>query len=772
MNKLKTILFYLAIAALFTPFLIDTHTYFPFIIAKATAFRLIVGVMLVIWALWLVRSRTSKGSSTSFVPLTPLVKAVLIFGVILFISALLGVDFYYSLFSGNERMEGVFGIWYFIIFFLIIATTFDYLKIEKILKIQIGIGILYSIIAILAYSGIGTITAQMTGNRLAGYTGNPSFFATYLLFNAFLALYFYFRQYTFDGERSRIINWWLIVFLGQSFLLFATLTRGAMMGYLISIVFIALGIIFLSKEKVLLPFKKISIIFLIGILVLSVFTFSAKNTDFVKNNKILGRFSSISLTDPTALSRLFSAGTAWKSFLQKPLFGWGPENYEAAYITNFNPEVLKYLPEDFYFDRAHNKPMGVLATNGIFGFLSYLSIFGIAFYFLNKLRRKKEWFLPSLALGGGLIGYFIQNIFIFDFHESYLMFFLLLAFISSLYISDSRLCGNDDKVVILHGNDNFTDAKREKNDYSLKMGKGLLVIVVVCLVIFSTTQWVVKPYLVSKGIFNVGSLVKQGESEKAYKELKKIINDPAFLKDDIIIGMKKMYSLYSFKITEEDRKKMIELLVPQAQEAAEKRPWRFSLVSAKADLETIFSQWDENGLKDAEKSTEEMLSRFPYFPQSHLFASKFYLINQEIEKSIIEAEKVIAIDPSISTSYYILAFAYDGLGNTEKRDENLIKAAELNFPFKDKTQILNVINLCVKDKKYETIAKLYLQAMQIDPQDVSLYTGLAATYGKMHNKEGAIYYAQKAAELNPDFKQASEDFIKLIENEQWDMIAD
>jgi tetratricopeptide (TPR) repeat protein/O-antigen ligase len=758
MNKLKTILFYLIIAALFTPFLVDTATYFPFIIAKVTAFRLIVEAILVVWVFWLFKSRTSK---ENFISLTPLVKTILIFGVILFISALLGVDFSFSLFSGNERMEGVFGIWHFIIFFLALATTFDYLKIEKILKIQIGVGILYSVVAILAYFGIGKITAQMTGNRLAGYSGNPSFFATYLIFNAFLALYFYFRQYIFD---KKLFNWWLLVFLGQSLLIFGTLTRGVMIGYLISIVLIAFGIIFLKtsfKEKsdLFIPFKKISIVFLISILVFSVFTFAAKNTDLVKNNLILSRFSSISLTDPTALSRLFSAGTAWKSFLQKPLFGWGPENYEAAYTTNFNPEVLKYLPEDFYFDRVHNKPMEVLATNGIFGFL---------FYFLNCLRKNKEWFLPSLVLAGCLIGYFIQNIFIFDFHESYLMFFLLLAFISSLYHYSQEPILN--RHSGLSDQESFMD--KDSKDYTSKMGRGLLIITIICLVIFSMTRYVIKPYLVSKGIFNVGYFVKQGESEKAYKELKKIINDPAFLEDDIILGMKKMYSLYSFKISEEYKEKIINELVFKAKEASEKRPWLFNLISAKADLETIFSQWDENGLKYAEKSTEEMLSRFPYFPQSHLFASKFYLLNEEIEKAIEEAEKVISVNPQISTSYYILAFAYDGLGDIEQRDENLIKAAELGFPFKDKAQILNVINLCVKDKKYETIANLYLQAMQIDPQEISLYTGLAATYGKMHNKEGAIYYAKKAAELNPDFKQASEDFIKIIENEEWDKISD
>ena len=762
MNKLKTILFYLIIAALFTPFLVDTTSYFPFIIAKATAFRLIVEAMLVIWVLWLVRNKTSKGSSASLVPLTPLVKAILIFGVIIFISALFGVDFYYSLFSGNERMEGVFGIWHFIAFFLIITTTFKYLEIEKILKIQIGIGMLYSIVAFLAYSGVGKITAQLTGGRLAGYTGNPSFFAVYLLFNAFLALYFYFRQYIFD---KKLFNWWLLVFLGQSFLIFATLTRGSMIGYLISIILIALGIVFLKsdfqkKSDILAPLKKISIVFLIGILVVSVFTFTGKNTSFVKNNKILSRFSSISLTHPTALSRLFSAGTAWKSFLQKPLLGWGSENYEAAYVTNFNPEVLKYLPEDFYFDRAHNKPMEVLATNGIFGFLSYFSIFGIALYLLNRLRKKKEWFLPSLALVGGLIGYFIQNVFIFDFHESYLMFFLLLAFLSSLYHHDEKY------------NDNGPLINDDPKDYVLKMGKGLLVVSVICMVVFSTTQWVIRPYSVSKGIFNVGYLVKQEENEKAYKELKKIINNPAFLKDDVIMGMKKMYSIYSSKINEEDRKKMIDVLVVQAKEAVGKRPWRFSLVMAKADLDVIYSQWDKEWLIEAEKSTELMLSQFPYFPQSHLFASKSYLLNGEVEEAIIEAEKVIELNPNLPTSYYILGIAYNELDDFEKRDENLIKAAELNFPFKDKNQILSIINLLAKEKKYDAIKNLYIQAIQIDSKDVSLYTGLAATYGKMHNKEGAIYYAKKVLEMNPETKQAVEEFIQLVENEQWELISD
>jgi O-antigen ligase len=761
--NLKTILFYLTIVALLTPFFVDIQSYFPFIIGKATAFRIIVGLMLLIWSLWMFGSRHSE--KKFIFSANSLIKAVILFGVIVFISALFGVNFYYSFFSGNERMEGVLGIWYFISFFLIIATVFDYLEIEKILKAQIFISLFYSFLSLLFFLGIAQVFVKVTSNRLIGYTGNPSFFAVYLLFNAFLALYVYFRQYNFD---KKLFNWWLIPFFIQSLLLFATLTRGSMMGYLVSIILIALAIIFLSKDKIILPLKKIAIVFLISITALSIFTFAGKNTDFVKNNQILSRFSSISLTDPTAKSRIFSAGTAWKSFLQKPLFGWGQENYEAAYTTNFNPEVLKHLPEDFYFDRAHNKPMEVLATNGIFGFLSYLSIFGIAFYFLNKLRKKQEWFLPSLALGGCLIGYFVQNIFIFDFHESYLMFFLVLGFIASLSSVAFSPSSKDSLAMVNEDNHD----KKAQLDYASKMGKTLIIIMVFCLVLFSTVKWVIEPYLVSKKIIKIGSFMRQEQGEEAFRELRKAINNPAFLKDDIIIGVKKLYTSYSSKIEKEDKKNIIEILVLEAEEAVQKKPWRFGLMTIKGDLETMYSQWDKTYIDKAKETTETIISRFPYFPQGHLFASKFYLLNGEIEKSIEAAQKVIEIDPKISTTYYLLSTAYNELDDAENRNENLIKAAKLNYPFNDKDQILFIINLLVKEKDYSTIEKLYLRAIQIDSHDLSLYTSLAATYAKIQNKDKAIEYAKKAVELNPAAQEAAEEFIQLVEDEQWEMVGD
>ena len=758
MNKQKIILFYLIIAALFTPFLINIYTYFPFIISKATAFRLIVELMLVVWAFWLIKKKESR------LYLSPLAKAVLIFGVIMLISALFGADFYYSFFSGNERMEGLLGLSHFFLFFLIIATTFNYLEIERILKIQIGVGVLYSFVAILAYSGIGKITSQLTSGRLAGYTGNPSYFAVYLLFNAFLALYFYFRQYVFD---KKLFNWWLIVFLGQSFLIFATLTRGSMMGYLISVVLIFLGIVFSkigSEEKIdfLIPMKKIAIVSLVSILVLSVFTFSAKNIEFVKNNRILSRFTSISLTDPTAISRIASANTAFQSWKEKPLFGWGIENYEAAYSKHFDKRVLEFLPGDFYFDRAHNKPMEVLATTGIFGFLSYLSIFGIALYFLNRLRKKKEWFLPSLALAGGLTGYFIQNIFIFDFHESYLMFFLSLAFISSI-ISENFSASVLEKSI----NNNFP------KDYALKMGKALFVIVISCAVIFSTSQWIIKPYIVSKNIQTTALLIKKGEGNTAYNLLRKTLLLNTFFQEDIIMPVKRFLKANVNNIESAEKEKIVNLLLEESYKITEKHPLRYRLLLVQADLEMMSEGWDKQALAKAEMTAKKVIELAPNFPNSHLLMSKILFLGNRAEQAMEASEKVIALNPNLPEPHFILALGYKELGNKEKQLEELTKAIKLGIRFTDKESVLGAVNIFLEKKRYDIMEILYKQAIQLDPQDATLYASLATTYAKLHNKEKAIEYAKKAVEIDSQgYTQASQSFIQWVENEQWELIAD
>ncbi len=86
-KKIKSTIFFLTIAALFTPFLINKATYFPFIITKATVFRVLIETMFVLWVFWLLVYNKER------LKISPLFKAVLIYGLIIFVSALFGINF-------------------------------------------------------------------------------------------------------------------------------------------------------------------------------------------------------------------------------------------------------------------------------------------------------------------------------------------------------------------------------------------------------------------------------------------------------------------------------------------------------------------------------------------------------------------------------------------------------------------------------------------------------------------------------------------------------
>ena len=746
----KKILFYLTIACLLTPFFVDARTYFPFIIGKATVFRFLVEIMLVVWAFWLIKDKKI------FPKLTLLTKAVLIYALVIFLAAIFGVNFSWSFFSGNERMEGVFGIWHFILFFLILIAVFDRKEIENILKIQVGIGAVYSLMALSGYWRIITMIANFTANRLVGYTGNPSYFATYLIFNALLALYFYFEEFEIT---KKLFNFWLPISIFQGILVFVTGTRGGMAGLGIGCLYLIFSLLFSKRDQKYQIFKKLSAGGLILGVLFVILAFSFKNATLVQKNFALERLTSVSLKDPTAASRILSAGIAWKSFLQKPFFGWGPENYEAAYIKNFDPKIIKYLPGDFYFDRAHNKPMEVLATTGIFGFISYIGIFVFSFLILNKCKKKKGNLLGVITLESLIIAYFVQNIFLFDFHESYLMFVLILAFIHSF------------------GEENFVEEKtkqitNKKIEFSRELLSYLIIFGITGSVIISLVFGVIKPFLTSRDIFFTNYYSRRSKTDEALKSLKSAIRSPSFLSEDITMGFKKGYAENSYFLDDAGKKSLVETAVSFGEKIIDKNYVQYQVLMAMADLELSMSQWEPLRMDKALKITERVLKTTPYFPNTHLLAAKTYFLNGQEDRGMEEAKKALELNPQLATGYYILYLGYKNQGDTKLSEENLLKSAQLRFPFGETQTIRSAAQLAITTKDYQTLEYLYQLGIQFEPKEYTWYVSLAATYGKLHNKDKAIEYAQKAAELNPDLKQASEDFIQLIKNEEWDKIPD
>ena len=90
---------------------------------------------------------------------------------------------------------------------------------------------------------------------------------------------------------------------------------------------------------------------------------------------------------------------------------------------------------DIWYDRAHNIVYDTLVSGGIVGFLAYLGIFASALYILWRNFAGKNISIWTAAIFSAiLVAYFVQNLTVFDMVNSYMMIFLVLGFIASIYL--------------------------------------------------------------------------------------------------------------------------------------------------------------------------------------------------------------------------------------------------------------------------------------------------------------------------------------------------
>ena len=166
-----------------------------------------------------------------------------------------------------------------------------------------------------------------------------------------------------------------------------------------------------------------------------------------------GRVFDIAFSGATVQTRLWTWGSAWQGFLERPLLGWGPENFTLVFDKYFNPH--HYVPgqsSETWFDRAHNVFFDYLSETGFLGLLAYLGMFGVFYWeFFRKsapvierdiskeLRVQKNDFIPgqTVVLRGLLlampVGYLVQGLALFDVLPIYINLFLFLAFSAWFY---------------------------------------------------------------------------------------------------------------------------------------------------------------------------------------------------------------------------------------------------------------------------------------------------------------------------------------------------
>lgn len=428
-------------AALFSVAIVTVSTLFPYIVGKYVFFRLTVELALIAFLVGLLKQGTEPLARLKTLFRNPLVIAVSVFTAVFLLASFFGINPAASFWSNFERGEGGFQILHLYVFFLLLGTFFtgveDWKKFFRYATLAALLVILYGVGAILKIPGFITDPNHsrlgMFCLRFQGSLGNAAYVGTYMLFAMFYGAYL-----ALQANKKNLRLFWF----GSTALFFIALflsqTRGAFVG-LVAAVLAGLAYLFFRFREG--KFKLICAALFVGIIVLGALGVRYREhidlMPFCKGEENASRLLDISLKASTYQQRLVLWRQSILAFQERPLLGWGPENYGIAIERHYDPSMK------VWFDRAHNIFFDYLVTTGILGLLSFIGIF-VAYYreFFKSVGRMRPQSGKSDKNGRSVfrkrleetlmlmvpIAYLVQGLVLFDVLPIYLNLFLFLAF--------------------------------------------------------------------------------------------------------------------------------------------------------------------------------------------------------------------------------------------------------------------------------------------------------------------------------------------------------
>ncbi len=457
---LKISKFFLYISVLCVLVVLNS-TFFPFIGGKGYFFRIAIESAFVFFLLWWGFEAAAGEVSARFKKLLkqPLFLAVSLFFVLFMLATVFAFDSHAAFWSNYERGEGGLQMLHYYGLFFLAVLLFDEKKDWQRMfwvSLAAAVGmILYGMGA--AVFNVDPVTGALSNTfgfigpyadagklvkptflgrlfmseRFQGSLGNPAYVAPYLMFSLFYLPWLWVSE----NKRTLLKNisyGILTTFLAIFF--FASQTRGAFVG-LVAALFAFLLVLVIENRV----WRKWLIFLMFAIAVLLGTLMYYRHSDFVKKLPAV-RLLDIGLSDKTFETRLWTWNSAWQGFKEKPILGWGPENFSAVFDKYFDPR--HFVPgqqSETWFDYAHSIIFDYLSETGILGLLSYLAIFGIFF---------REWFRKKFDSGGGTVlkalmvampvGYLVQGLALFNVLPIYINVFLFLAFACNQFYQEKK----------------------------------------------------------------------------------------------------------------------------------------------------------------------------------------------------------------------------------------------------------------------------------------------------------------------------------------------
>jgi len=719
-------------ASLFMPLIVNGSFIFPYIFPKQAFFQIVVEIVFALYLFLAFKDPTYRPRSSW------LFRALSAYFVIMILSSVFGVNTYHSLWSNYERMAGVISLVHYLAFLFIAVNIF---KSRQDWYLFFDVAIFASVVE--AFYGLGQfvgIFVSSGGVRIDGTIGNASFLAGYMLLNALLAFWLAIEK---NSAGWRWFYGGVIVL--NLFIMYQTETRGAIVGFLAGLLALLLFYIFArSKDLAQLPFqwarnlRKYAIGILVFGFVAAGLIWLARDSAFVASSNTLSRVTHISLTEVTAQTRLLAWKMSLEGFKERPIFGWGPENYYVLFNKYYDPRLY---PVESWFDRSHNAFLDVLVNTGLAGFAAYSAIGFLALWYLwSAWRKEKIKYHTAVIFTVILIAYAIQNIFVFDTQVTLLMFYSILSF--AVFLSF---------------------AERPVEPAGAVKPNTFFIFSVVLLTVFLMYFSNIKPGAVSLTGINALQYLQANKADESLADFRNAFDTGTFGLPEVAMRTQDIaMSLMANTNSPADIKnKFVELAIEGMNRSLEMEPLntRFMIILASVYLQAAAP--NNSYLAQADNLLKKALELSPTRQELYFYIGQVRMYQGRTEEALASFKRAVDLNDKVGISHWNYGIIAIGVGQKDLGENEIKIAVSIDHPFK-LADIKQLINAYTRTNDWPKIISLYQEWIKQTPNDAAAYAGLASVYAQTGEKQKAKDMALQAAVADSSYKDQAEQFVKEL----------
>jgi len=814
---------------LFLPLVVHTGFYFPYIFLKSILFRAAVQVMALAYIVLAVRNPEYRPRFHR------ISWAVLAYFAALLISSLPGISIspWSSWWGDFERMDGVITQFHLLAYFIILSQA---LRRERdwllLFATSLFCGILMGLSGLARDLRLEMFYPIARDNRTQGAAGNANFIAAHMLLNLFIAFWLGSRRDRAEVY-ALIAGWWLRllaaldvflliwsivadaqgrpnvigalisqpaalliavslhaiilgwfvartvrpaghVALGLScvfflYSIYRSQTRGALVGLAGSLVLFSIFYLWSGAPR---KTRLAAAILMLAIIATGVLLVLNRDSAWIRNYETLHRLATVSPRDSATEVRLLAWKAGAAAIFDRPILGWGPENYKIALDRHFPPALFRDAQAEQWADRAHNLALDVSVATGILGLALHALFYALILLFLLRRWLKSRNDDDGLLLGACILAYLFQSLFTFDTVNTNGILFLLLAYICYLHTSTSGI---------------KPQAKMKKITARTHLSWQLRAAVLLAAVMLPAAFWyaVLKPTSANRRLLQAISTSRAkdprtGASRVVYRPATVALFEQAIGFDTTgryeSRGSFAQYALDLAQTPDVSSSQKIGLLMKAAdrleqnvrQEPVSSRHYIYAaglinrLVSLLRPTDPALADAQARRCLDLMDAAERLS---PTRPQIFFERSESCGALGLADKQVAELEKGLSLSPYSSKPNLDLLCLYIARGRSAEAARQWQKIRDLDLPV-TRSDYDRIIGLYDQQKQYAQMVELYRQQLSRSPDDLEVLPRLATTYRELGEFDLARRTALRAAELSPQIKASLQEFLDSLDQKE------